>query len=74
MMKIRTVETQPPPNFHAAAPARIVRKGPCIDSTPPPGFKNGREPQDFYSQIVVKRMNLLHMSLLEEGLELEHLW
>jgi hypothetical protein len=34
MMKMSTVEMQPPPNFHAAAPARIVRKGPCIDSTP----------------------------------------
>jgi hypothetical protein len=29
-MKMRIVEMQPPPNFHAAAPARIVRKGPCI--------------------------------------------
>src|SRR5215213_9953772 len=30
MMKMRIVEMQPPPNFHAAAPARIVRKGPCM--------------------------------------------
>lgn len=25
---------QPPPNFHAAAPAKTPRKGPCINVTP----------------------------------------
>jgi hypothetical protein len=29
-MKIRMVEIQPPPNFHAAAPASIPLNGPCI--------------------------------------------
>ena len=30
MMKIRIVEMHPPPNFHAAAPAKIPRRGPSI--------------------------------------------
>src|SRR6266550_647177 len=30
MIKIRIVEIQPPPYFHAAAPARIERNGPSI--------------------------------------------
>ena len=30
MIKTRMVEMQPPPNFHAAAPARSPRNGPSI--------------------------------------------
>ncbi len=30
MMKITIVEMHPPPNFQAAAPAKIPRNGPCI--------------------------------------------
>ena len=32
MMKIKMVEMQPPPNFQAAAPARIPLNGPCMIS------------------------------------------
>ncbi|MEP6635791.1 MAG: hypothetical protein ABJB97_03635 [Acidobacteriota bacterium] len=38
MTKIRMVETQPPPNFHAAAPANNPRNGPSISSAPRAGF------------------------------------
>ncbi len=30
MIKIRIVDIHPPPNFQAAAPAKIVLRGPCI--------------------------------------------
>ena len=41
MMKIKIVEMQPPPNFHAAAPASIPLNGPSIY---PPG-KSTSKPQ-----------------------------
>ena len=34
MMKISMVEIHPPPNFHAAAPARIPLSGPSIHVSP----------------------------------------
>jgi hypothetical protein len=34
MMKMRTVEMQPPPNFQAAAPAKIPLSGPSILNPP----------------------------------------